>query len=321
MKKLFFFAYLILFTSALTALGQSTTILPGILLPQMTTAQRTAIASPQNGMLVFDTNTQSYWFRQSGTWVNLSAGGSSYWQLAGAGGNEIQNTNTGGFWSANPTGLTDESNNTTNPPSAPISGAGTRLMWIPSRSAFRVGTVEGWPWSGYWDAANIGLFSFATGYNIRASGRASTAMGSSTTASGFASTAIGHGTTASGFASTAMGYYTTASGDLSTAMGSAVTNNQPGSFIVGDNDPRNQGTTHVGLSNQFVARFANGYYLMTCGNTGNGYPTSDNVRTGIWAGTGANAWSAISDSTKKEKHQPIDGEGLLHKIAQFKLTT
>lgn len=66
MKKLVIFAYLITFTSLLTALGQSTTILPGILLPQMTTAQRTALASPQNGMLVFDTNTQSYWFRQGG---------------------------------------------------------------------------------------------------------------------------------------------------------------------------------------------------------------------------------------------------------------
>jgi hypothetical protein len=376
MKKLFIFACLIILTSFLTALGQSTTILPGILLPQMTTAQRTAIASPQNGMLVFDTNTQSYWFRQSGTWVNLSAGGSSFWQLAGAGGNEIQNTNTGGFWSANPTGLTSESTDATNPPTAPVSGAGTRLMWIPSRSAFRVGTVAA-GLSSNWDAANIGLFSFASGYNpsangsystalgattvasgfgstamgvlgvasnsyatamgnyTLASGYASTAMGNSTAArgsnstamgnntdaSGFNSTAMGNSTIASGSASTAIGGSTIASGNYSTAMGYRVnTNGKNGSFVIGDFDPYLQGETIVGSLNQFVARFANGYYLMTCGNTGNGNP-SNNIRTGIVAGPGANAWSAISDSTKKEKQLPIDGEGLLHKIAQFKLTT
>ncbi len=332
MKKLLIFACLITLTSLLTALGQSTTILPGIILPQMTTAQRTAIASPQNGMLVFDTNTQSYWFRQSGVWVNLSAGGSIYWQLAGAGGNEIQNTNTGGFWSANPTGLSYFADNTTNPPTAPVSGVGTRLMWIPSRSAFRVGTVFV---SNYWDAANIGLFSFATGLDTRASGYSTTAMGKQTTASGYSSTAMGRNTTAngddatamgifttaSGHGSTAMGVSTTASGDNTTAMGYKVnTNGKDGSFAIGDDEPYIQGETFVGVPNQFVARFANGYYLMTCGNTGNGSP-SNNVRTGMWAGAGANAWSAISDSTKKEKHQPIDGEGLLHKIAQFKLTT
>ena len=389
MKNPLIFACLITLTSFLTALGQSTTILPGIILPQMTTAQRTAIASPQNGMLVFDTNTQSYWFRQSGVWVNLSTG-INYWQLAGAGGNEIQNTNTDGFWSANPTGLTSASNNTTNPPTAPVSGAGTRLMWIPSRSAFRAGTVTS-TGSSYWDAADIGLYSFATGFNTRATGTYTTAMGYSTTASGNFSTALGYGniaggllsmaigingtaggaystamglsttaggiystamgvstiaggtsstamgqsTTAGGTSSTAMGLSTTASGAYSTAMGNSTvasgnfstamgyrvnTNGQAGTFAIGDADPYSQGVTSLGVSNQFVARFANGFYLMTCGETGNGNP-SNNVRTGIMAGSGDNAWSAISDSTKKEKFLPIDGEGLLHKIAKFRLTT
>ena len=250
MKKLSIFTCLITLISFLNVLGQSTTILPGIILPQMTTAQRTAIASPQNGMLVFDTNTQSYWFRQSGTWVNLSAGGggNSYWQLAGAGGNEIQNTNTGGFWSTNPTGLTQNSNNTTNPPTAPVSGAGTRLMWIPSRSAFRVGTVE-LSGSGYWDAANIGLFSFATGYNTRANGYTSTAMGASTTASGLYSTAMGVFTTASGFYSTAIGASNTASGSASTAMGNATTASGQASTAMGQNTTASgSASTAMGLS-------------------------------------------------------------------------
>jgi N-acetylneuraminic acid mutarotase len=48
----------------------------GFLPPRMTTAQRTAIASPVDGLMVFDTNTQSYWFKQSGGWVSLSASSS-----------------------------------------------------------------------------------------------------------------------------------------------------------------------------------------------------------------------------------------------------
>jgi hypothetical protein len=377
MKKHFTFTLLFFFAYLLKVAGQSTTVLPGVVLPQMTTAQRIGITSVQNGMLVFDTDTQSYWFRQSGVWVNLTSGGSSnYWHLNGAGGNEIRNTNTGGFWSASASVLPEYPNNTTHPPTAPVSGAGTRLMWIPSRSAFRVGTVSS-AIDSVWNANNLGFFSFAAGYNAMASNYYSTAigyrtyanginsmaMGNATTSSGYSSTAMGISTLASGEASTAMGYNTKASGFYSTAMGSGSrangtistaigynadasglysiaigntikasgeastamgkytnTNGKLGSFIIGDADPYLQGETIVGIDNQFVGRFANGYWLMTCGDKGNGNPT-DNVRTGIRAGAGANAWSSISDSTKKEKHQLIDGEGLLQKIAKFRLTT
>lgn len=44
----------------------------------------------------------------------------------------------------------------------PLSGAGTRFMWLPKRSAFRVGTVD----NNNWNAGSIGLWSFATGYTI-----------------------------------------------------------------------------------------------------------------------------------------------------------
>jgi hypothetical protein len=48
----------------------------GMLTPRMTTAQRTAIVSPANGLLVFDTNTRTFWF-YSTTWkeITLSNGG------------------------------------------------------------------------------------------------------------------------------------------------------------------------------------------------------------------------------------------------------
>lgn len=50
----------------------------GLLTPRLTTAERTAIASPAKGLLVFDTNTNSFWFHNGAAWTNLAAGGGSF---------------------------------------------------------------------------------------------------------------------------------------------------------------------------------------------------------------------------------------------------
>ena len=57
----------------------------GLLLPRMTTAQRNNIVSPVQGLLVFDNNTESLWYRNSASWKEL--GGSS-----GSGGSFIQDS-------------------------------------------------------------------------------------------------------------------------------------------------------------------------------------------------------------------------------------
>jgi hypothetical protein len=98
-------------------------------------------------------------------------------------------------------------------------GAGTKLMWLPAKSAFRAGYVMG----SEWDWANVGDYSTAMGYRTTASGDYSTAMGVITTASGAHTTAMGWNTTASGDYSTAMGQGTTASDLYSTAMGDGAT--------------------------------------------------------------------------------------------------
>ena len=172
-----------------------------------------------------------------------------------------------------------------------------------------------------------GEYSTALGDRNTASGRASTALGQFNTASGNYSTALGslnkasgdystalcYQNTASGLYSTALGSFNTASGDLSTALGYRVsTNGQRGSFMIGDSDPLRYGTTLVGFPDQFVARFFNGYYLMTSG---------DNNRTGVVIGAGQNAWGSISDSTRKERLLPINQSDLLRKIGAMKLTT
>ena len=97
----------------------------------------------------------------------------------------------------------------------PASGGGTRMMWHPAKAAFRAGYVG----SEQWNEANVGLGSFASGLDTRASGHASAAVGSGTSASGPSSFAMGSGTFAVGTAAAVFGGSTVAYGPLSVAMG------------------------------------------------------------------------------------------------------
>jgi len=109
------------------------------------------------------------------------------------------------------------------------SGAGTRLMWYPAKSAFRAGAVNGTQW----DDTNIGSYSVAMGYNTISSGTYSTAMGRQTIAGGNYSTAMGFGSNASMNSSTAMGYQAIASGGASIAMGENLTASGTNSIAAG----------------------------------------------------------------------------------------
>ena len=44
----------------------------GLLIPRMNTAERNAIASPQTSLLVFDNSTNSFWYKGTSSWVELS---------------------------------------------------------------------------------------------------------------------------------------------------------------------------------------------------------------------------------------------------------
>lgn len=46
----------------------------GLLIPRLTTAERTAIATPAKGLLVFDTDSNNFWFHDGAGWSNLAAG-------------------------------------------------------------------------------------------------------------------------------------------------------------------------------------------------------------------------------------------------------
>ena len=315
MKKNLLLALIISFLS-LKSHAQSTEIKPGSVLPQMSTAQRTALAAV-NGMLVFDTGTQSYWLRSNNTWGELpkTAANTNFWQQTGAGGNEIKNMNTGGFWSANPTtiGLSFGIGSIPTVPTAPVNGAGTRLMWIPSRSAFRVGTVLNYESneSTFWDADSVSIYSFASGFNTKSSGTASTAMGFITTATktgafaignrtkatGDVSTAMGYLTQSKNFASTSLGSYTIASGEISTSLGDHTKATGQASIASGGyseavgvfSSTFGYGTTATATSSMAIGNYntinPNGLFMVGNGDYGNTYTPfiirKDNNRVGI----------------------------------------
>lgn len=69
----------------------------GLLVPRMSSVQRAAIASPANGLLVFDTNTSSFWYCDSSIWVELAT--NSNWKLLG---NTLSGTEKFGSMNAQP---------------------------------------------------------------------------------------------------------------------------------------------------------------------------------------------------------------------------
>ena len=162
-----------------------------------------------------------------------------------------------------------------------------------------------------------GLNTVALGFTNGAGGEHAIALGRNNGVGGYGGVAIGANNTVpvSSTYAIAIGYLNIASGNYSTAMGHRMnTKSQAGAFIIGDTDPLGQGTTEAGAgaTDQFVARFRNGYYLMTSGTV---------TRTGVFVGAGQNAWGSISDSTKKERLLPMNHADVLQKIGGMKLSS
>jgi hypothetical protein len=65
----------------------------GLLIPRMTTAQRTAITSPATGLQVFDMDNNSFWFYNGIGWIEIATGAATnYWSGFGS---YIYNNNPG----------------------------------------------------------------------------------------------------------------------------------------------------------------------------------------------------------------------------------
>ena len=55
----------------------------GLLIPRMAGAQRIGISSPATGLVVFDSDTKSFWFYSGSSWIEIVAAGSQLLSLKG----------------------------------------------------------------------------------------------------------------------------------------------------------------------------------------------------------------------------------------------
>jgi hypothetical protein len=60
----------------------------GILIPRMTSAQRTAIATPATGLMVYDTNTNTFWYYNGTLWIQI-LNSSTGWSTTGNAGTVV----------------------------------------------------------------------------------------------------------------------------------------------------------------------------------------------------------------------------------------
>jgi hypothetical protein len=78
--------------AASSALLDMTSTTKGLLIPRMSTLQRTAIPSPATGLMVYDTNLNAFMFFDGTNWGNINGNGVSDWNVNG---NDIYNNNSG----------------------------------------------------------------------------------------------------------------------------------------------------------------------------------------------------------------------------------
>lgn len=198
--------------------------------------------------------------------------------------------------------------NTVFTPVAPVEGAGTRLVWIPEKAAFRVGQVTGTQW----DSANLGDYSFAAGLDTRALGAHAVAFGNGSVAAGAASFAAGDTNTASGAASVALGYH-------------AHTNARQGSFVFSDRSSVDE--VRAGVNHSASWRVSGGFRIFTSSNLSTGVTIQSGASVSNWGqasavistSTGAmlttgGVWQNASDVNRKHLFAPVDGEAVLARL-------
>ena len=244
----------------------------------------------------------------------------------------------------------------------PLSGAmGNSFFFDTKNGALRAGRLASGP-IGYGSvgvgssAKASGDYSFASGYDSKATGGFSTAMGIFSTASGDRSFAIGSSNIASGAESVAMGINNSASGNGSFAIGIGGIASGESATVLGVNTMAS-GNRSIAMGNNSTASGHNsialGSYVSTSGYDG-AFAVGDNSTTsvmpsfvangfrarfvggyrlfttsyttggfaiGALLNTNQSSWSAISDFRRKENFKDVDGESFLKKIAGLHLTT
>lgn len=138
-----------------------------------------------------------------------------------------------------------------------LDGAATKIIWMPSKSAFRAGYASGTQW----DVGNIGNYSISMGRNGIASANDAIALGigsSATgnqdvaiqggTASGGASISVGQGTKSLGVSSTALGYHSESRLPSSTTLGVFLINKHSQGTVIGSFNDTTDAANPTGFS-------------------------------------------------------------------------
>jgi len=207
----------------------------GVLISRMTTAQRTAIAAPATSLLVFDTQTNSFWYYGGSSWIELVNVNSNLWQQAG---NDIYNSNTGNVGVG--TGANVKATFNVRNGGTVVFGLdsnsvnGSRFWFSGVKNALRIGTYSN---PGFnldaWDYANIGVNSVAFGTNNKSTGNGSFAAGDYNQTLGEGASSLGWLNLSSGRGSFATGYLNYALADWSQSMGYNNVANNPFSTAAG----------------------------------------------------------------------------------------
>jgi hypothetical protein len=331
----------------------------GFLLPRMTEAQKKAITAPASGLIIFQTDAQKGLYVFDGAWKPLTdqLGNHLATENLRLGGFRLSNTDTTVGISIDEKGAvrfrakpqTGEpvnrflfdpsgaiiSNGIPGEGILPAYGEGARFMWYPGKAALRAGKLET-DKAHFWSEDSIGLASVAIGNNNTAAGSHAISFGSSNSSKGessfgigqnnksygLRSVCIGHGNEAGAEGTMALGRFnqlegrfsigigtttSSATGTYSILLGTDVRSNHSGCLIMGDRS--GAATLSTSASNQFSAKFSGGFLLYS----------SAILSTGVSLAPNSNAWSIISDSARKEKFLPANGEELLTKLRPLKM--
>lgn len=306
-------------TPASEAILEINSTTKGVYFPRMTQVQRNAIVNPQLGLIIFQTNgARGLYFYNGSTWAQVTK---NAWQLVGNSGlnptdhfigtkdnvpvafrtNNVERLRISengdfGFGTTSPNaGLHINHNNGilfqgqyNQGTVSTLNNNLSQMAWISKKAAFRAGrlvtdAINPGDELSYWNSDSIGNYSFASGYNVKASGSSSTSFGNFSDALGANSFASGRYTTASGNTSFASGLENYAKGNYSAAFNNSNTASGSSSFAAG-NSNQSLGTNSVSFGSNNLSdgdqSFVSGIYNATRGDNSVSFG-SNNISTGM----------------------------------------
>ena len=261
----------------------------GILIPRMTTPQRTAI-SATTGLMVFDISTGTFWYHDGAFWNEMAQEGGAFEIINGV----VRSRGA----------ITDDFVFGRN--ALPVNGENVSdkfFFFDQSKGAFRGGSIED---NDFWSPDSLGAYSFGYGLQIVASGAdGAIAMGEGVRATGNrGAIALGRETKAAGNnGSTALGNRTKSFGDDGAmAVGKGTIANGDVGFVAGQfNDTLVTAGTNVSDSSPLfmvgngddINNVSNALVIRKNGRTevgGNLRPMTDNTQK---LGTASLRWDEV----------------------------